>query len=91
MAPRAPIPPALSGSPRSAVPAGLFPPSSGGGIHPDDASDRHRPIAAEACNKFLNDLADQPRFVTVGLRLAAHPGFGTIDIPMIFFPVHGAR
>lgn len=54
----------------------------------DDGIGRHRPIASEARHEVLHDLAYQPRAVIIGLKLAAHPGFGTIDIPMIFFPVH---
>lgn len=52
-----------------------------------DAAGRHRAIASEAGDELLNDLTDHPRAVIIGLKLAAHPGFGTIDIPMIFIPV----
>lgn len=55
-----------------------------------DAAGRHRAIAPEAGDELLNDLTDQPRAVIIGLKLAAHPGFGTIEIPMIFIPVHCA-
>lgn len=52
-----------------------------------DAAGRHCAIAPEPGDEFLNDLTDQPRAVIIGLKLAAHPGLGTIDIPMIFIPV----
>lgn len=36
----------------------------------DDGRGRHRPIAAEACNKFLNQLADHSRALFVGRHRA---------------------
>ncbi|AJA07428.1 hypothetical protein SKP52_02465 [Sphingopyxis fribergensis] len=81
------IPPALSGSHQSVTPAGHSPFPSGGGIYSDDGVGRHCPIASEPDDKFDHDLPDQPCAVIIGLQLAAHPGFGTIDIPMIFIPV----
>lgn len=82
------IPPVLSGSHQSTAPAGHSPFPSGGGIYSDDTADRHCPVAPEPGDELLNDLPDQPRAVIIGLKLAAHPGFGTIDIPMIFVPFH---
>lgn len=67
--------------------------AAGGEVHAlpqksHDPAPSERLIGRQPADDDLCAVADGARVVTVGLRLAALPGLGVIDVPMIFRPVH---